>query len=141
MCERLERTFPSRPQAVSEARHTVRHALESWGVNDDDPAGGVIAAAVLVVSELAANAVKSTSDSFRVEVEAHHDAVTVAVADADPRPARPLDPGPLDPGGRGLAIVERIAADWGQRPDDTGKVVWARLSPPTGTRLTVTCST
>ena len=35
--------------------------------------------------------------------------------------------GPLDEGGRGLSLVDRLADDWGVTPASAGKAVWFRL--------------
>ena len=35
-------------------------------------------------------------------------------------------------GGRGLRIVESVAAAWGVTPTLTGKLVWAEFSRPSG---------
>ncbi|WP_433545720.1 ATP-binding protein [Streptomyces sp. CA-294286] len=36
----------------------------------------------------------------------------------------------LGPGGRGLVLVDALSANWGVRPRDPGKTVWAHLSAP-----------
>jgi len=115
-------SLPSEPGSIARARHAVVRACESW-----DLAGAP--AAELVVSELVANAVLhgwghvvlrlfDTGDGLRMEVE-----------DANPAPPVSGD-GHVDRvGGYGMRIIERLA-DWGWRPAGTGKLVWARVRPP-----------
>lgn len=86
---------------------------------------------VLVASELVGNAVRHTApgDDGRLRVHwtvtARH--VTVSVADASQDPPRRRDAEPTDPDGRGLAIVEALAAEWGVDAAPGGKRVWARV--------------
>ncbi|MFD5355953.1 ATP-binding protein [Streptomyces sp. NPDC058657] len=37
----------------------------------------------------------------------------------------------LDPGGRGLILVDALSANWGVRPRGPGKTVWAHLPAQT----------
>ncbi|WP_432121554.1 ATP-binding protein [Streptomyces sp. S1] len=132
-------TTPARPQngeavvlrwrqaarSVPLARRELRRALERWG-------GEVIEdAALLVLSELLTNAVRHgrvvgreietrflwTSEGLRIEV---HDA-----SEKQPSMALPTEGAE---GGRGLHLVDALAAKWGV--DDRGgpgKLVWAEL--------------
>lgn len=82
----------------------------------------------LVVSELVTNAIRYADPPVEVEIEAGHDAVTIAVVDGSPgRPvARPDD---VDAeGGRGLLIIDHLASETGVRPHPPGKTIWASLS-------------
>jgi anti-sigma regulatory factor (Ser/Thr protein kinase) len=88
----------------------------------------IVASAELLVSELAANAVRHTSGSsfeVRVCVDAEID---VAVHDAESSLPRPRRPRPWQPGGRGLLLVDEIADAWGTSVESDGKWVWFRLS-------------
>jgi anti-sigma regulatory factor (Ser/Thr protein kinase) len=85
--------------------------------------------AVVVVSELATNAVVHARTPFSVEVAIEDGRVVVQVEDGNPRvpvfvevPARALS-------GHGLQIVRGLTASWGVSPvPGGGKVVWAELS-------------
>jgi len=89
--------------------------------------------AALVLTELVTNAVRhafARADG-RINVgwrRAGGD-VTIWVRDGGGRTGMPHPrvPGPTEPSGRGLAIVEALAEQWGVRTDDTGTTVWARL--------------
>jgi anti-sigma regulatory factor (Ser/Thr protein kinase) len=120
-----ERTFPGRATSVTEARHYVLDAL-----------GGippVVADAVAVmVSELTANAVRHTTSLFTVSVD--HTAPEIRVAVSDSGPGYPVvrSPEPTETSGRGLQIVQALAADWGVIParDGPGKSVWFTIGVP-----------
>jgi len=77
----------------------------------------VVDDAALLISELLGNAVRYG---------------LVAVSDGGgPSAVRPRQVGCDATSGRGLAIVDAIADDWGVRRDDVGCTVWARLQPIT----------
>jgi hypothetical protein len=60
--------------------------------------------------------------------------LTVAVADADPRPPRLRVPGLGAAGGRGLVLVDKLSRTWGTASRlSGGKVVWAVLTVPSRT--------
>ena len=82
----------------------------------------------LVVSELVTNAVRYAEPPVELEIEVSDDAVTVAVVDGSP--GRPVPQGCDDPdaeGGRGLHLVDLLAAESGVRPQPPGKAIWASL--------------
>ncbi|WP_460624144.1 ATP-binding protein [Kineococcus endophyticus] len=77
---------------------------------------------------MVANAVVHGAPPVRLEVECGPDHVTVAVHDGSAEPphlrARDLE----STGGRGVALVDVMADEWGSRPapEGTGKVTWFR---------------
>lgn len=81
----------------------------------------------LLTSELITNSLVHARSEM--EVTAHHDqrGVRVSVSDLDSRrPVQfPQDDGAL--GGRGLALVDALADDWGVDDHPDGKAVWFRL--------------
>jgi anti-sigma regulatory factor (Ser/Thr protein kinase) len=81
----------------------------------------------LVVSELVTNAIRYAQPPVEIEIETTDDEVTVAVADGSP--GRPLvkDADDEAEGGRGLTLIDRLAAETGVRPQPPGKTVWAAL--------------
>lgn len=85
-------------------------------------------AALLVTSELVANAVVHGDGPPRLRLTLWSTVCHVEVEDDDPRPLRAptLAPEGGD-GGRGLYLVDQLAAEWGSRPEGRGKVVWCRL--------------
>jgi anti-sigma regulatory factor (Ser/Thr protein kinase) len=124
--------FPSVP---SIARAHLGVVITNWQL------GPLAEDGELVVSELATNAVRASmaedgnprylsggrmpvvrvcllSDGLQVLVEVH-----------DQAPGRPLVLGTdvTDEGGRGLTLVNELAASWGWHPTPQGKCVWAVL--------------
>jgi anti-sigma regulatory factor (Ser/Thr protein kinase) len=87
----------------------------------------------LCVSELAANAVRHAATPFRVEMDRDDRRVRVSVHDDHPGVPRPSGGDPTRPSGRGLFIVDAIAARWGWTSvPDGGKYVWFELDSPGG---------
>ncbi len=87
----------------------------------------------IVVGELAANAYVHARTPFTVSLRCAAAGWRVEVFDQStelPSPRRSA--GPAEEGGRGLMMVDAIAAAWGACRVDGGKVVWADLgaSPP-----------
>lgn len=84
---------------------------------------------MLVAGELVANALEHGEPPAALEVVVEADALLVSVIDGGP--LIPLSPMPIAPGavrGRGLAIVEALASDWGVLQTQHGKAVWARVA-------------
>jgi anti-sigma regulatory factor (Ser/Thr protein kinase) len=87
----------------------------------------------LVVSELVTNSVTHADspgpDRVDVKVQVLPDRVHVEVVDFGRGFVASAKRGPPDEGGRGLAIVQRIADRWGAERDRE-MTVWAELSLP-----------
>ncbi|MFE2064472.1 ATP-binding protein [Streptomyces sp. NPDC059467] len=124
--------LPRHPASVGLARHRVRDHLASWGHGPDTPTAGD---AMLLVSELATNVVRYgplLEREFEVAVTALSDgSCLVEVSDegrVEPRPRIVRDD---DETGRGLHLVQTIAAAWGVWGRGThGKTVWALITAP-----------
>jgi anti-sigma regulatory factor (Ser/Thr protein kinase) len=117
--------FASQRQSVGLARQAVRRTLRALGYGDD-----LVDKALLVTSELAANAVvhATSSLSFTVVCVLQDEAVTVGVVDHDPRLPHRIEATDDDDCGRGLLLVEALADEWGCEEGTTGKMVFARLN-------------
>jgi anti-sigma regulatory factor (Ser/Thr protein kinase) len=112
--------FAATVAEVGAARRFAGAAVVAWDVVADD--------VVLLVGELAANAVCHAGSDFEVSVEQVGGAVLVEVTDASPIPPRMASLLTHAVGGRGLLIVDRLARAWGFRPTaEGGKTVWAEL--------------
>ncbi|MBL3805484.1 ATP-binding protein [Streptomyces diastaticus] len=116
-------TLPCTPDSAPAARRLIRQALGAWAfdVLADD--------ACLVAGEMVANACRHTrSPVIRVSVtRLDGPGVEIAVTDRSRvLPARkPAAPEALD--GRGLLLVDAVAARWGADPERWGKRVWAEV--------------
>jgi hypothetical protein len=126
----IEATFRWSRRSPAEARRFVTDTLEAWGCGD------LVADATLLASELTTNALLHARTGFTVALSHQPDgSIRVAVRDAGLGRPRPRHAGPLDGSGRGLAMVDVVASDWGSDLFPDGKVVWAELaraSSPTG---------
>ena len=111
-------TLPPTPSSARRARHAVAEALH------DRPAA-LTDVAQLLATELVTNAVRHAASPVTLTLECDQGAVLLAVSDESPALPRLHDPQPDDLFGRGLLLVEQLAADWGTAPDpDSGKTVW-----------------
>ncbi len=113
--------FPGHATSVAAARSFVRSQLSEWGA--PEPASEV---ATLLVSELVTNAVVHAGTDVDVSLDAQASGVRVSVRDGRRATVLPThrQAGPDDTHGRGLFMVETLAAAWGINDDQHGKVVW-----------------
>lgn len=118
------RTFPAEPTSVVAARRFAA------GMVTDGPVE-LRETVELMVSELATNCIRHVNASFEVSIERREDSYHVEVRDdGGGRPAM-RSPAPEDVSGRGLRIVDLLAARWGVRYDaNAGKTVWFTLTGP-----------
>lgn len=113
------------PQAVAAARAFVRRTGTLWGLES------TLDSALLVVSELVTNAVVNARSQVTVRLRLEPDQLVVEVEDEDSRLPVLQQHNDWDAlGGRGLMLVDALAARWGSQPCPFGKVVWAALVLP-----------
>ncbi len=113
--------LPRAPASCRRSRELLGAALEAAGQRQD----ACTAIAELLVSELATNAVRyGGGPEFEVLVDAGPDDVRVVVRDASTEVPRPRDAAPLDQGGRGMRLVQRMSTAWGWDVGGQGKAVW-----------------
>lgn len=117
-------TLPCETQSAKAARRLVLVALAVWGqeqLTDDGQ---------LIVTELVANAAQHTSSHLiRVRITFQDDAfVRIGVVDRSHRLPAATAPGDDDTSGRGLALIDALATQWGCDPLPWGKRVWADLT-------------
>ena len=120
MVDRL--TVPSLPASIVRVRRFAIAACRASGRQD------LCDSVALLVSEVATNAVVHGSGEVQVQVTLRGRAVRVEVADDSPRMPEPRVADPMAEGGRGLALVQSLADDWGVQRQGTGKAVWFELS-------------
>jgi anti-sigma regulatory factor (Ser/Thr protein kinase) len=140
MCHRAVGRFKCAPTSVRASRAFVVDQLSNWGISPADSAYASVADATLVTSELVANAIRFCVDAVKLSLVTHRDQIEIAVTDDNPQLARMQHPGPASTSGRGLIIVDTLAAGWGQVRHDRGKTVWARLALPVGSILADGCT-
>lgn len=113
------RSFRPEPASVAQVRSFVASSVQGPRPLIDD--------LCLVASELATNAVLHARTPFTVMVEQAPGAVRVVVEDGSPRRPIASESAPATATGRGLAIVDALAREWGVRPGSDGKAVWAEI--------------
>ena len=113
--------LPAEPASASRARRLVAEALRD--VVDDD----LLAAAMVITSELATNAVLHARTDFEVAVRRDESGLRIEVQDGNPRLPRRKRYSDESATGRGLVLVESLSALAGAEQNERGKVVWAVL--------------
>lgn len=136
MCHRTATRMRCEPAAVAAARHWATDQLSVLFDAPGDAADDV----ALLVSELVSNCVQARCHDFALAIEAHHNSVRVEATDDAPGMPTPVKASSDDVSGRGLLIIEKVAADWGVQPVPAGKTVWAELQLPTHARATFDCA-
>jgi anti-sigma regulatory factor (Ser/Thr protein kinase) len=120
---RMSSALPRTVEAPARARRLCERACREWGF---DRLHDVCA---LLVSELVTNAVLHGTGAVEVELRSEGACLHVGVRQFD----RVLElpdvhmSGPDAVRGRGLAMVERLAADWGAEVAPQGSTVWFEL--------------
>lgn len=112
------RSFPPDPHSVPKVRRLVRELLgrarEGWHIE-------------VVAAELAGNAVRHAQTDFTVVLSLLEDRILIEVFDGSPAPASLRQPTGTQIDGRGLMVVDCLAAAWGAEQTAEGKRVWAEL--------------
>jgi phosphoserine phosphatase RsbU/P len=123
--ETVSGQFPPAETAPNSARAFVRSILQNWTV---DGPGAVIE---LLTSELVSNVVDHVGSPMTVRVTRRASGIRIEVVDDGPTPPVLKHPGPLDPNGRGILLLDSIADEWGTEVRDDGKTVWFEFGVPT----------
>jgi anti-sigma regulatory factor (Ser/Thr protein kinase) len=115
----VRRSFPAEVTSVAAARRFVSAELADVGTR--------LETVVLLVSELATNAVRHATSAFELSIDRTDGRVRVEVADEGAGTPTPQAHDIDAPSGRGLQIVEALADEWGITERPPGKVVWFTL--------------
>ena len=110
------------PAAVAEARRFLRSTLHEWGTDEE-----AADTAVLCLSELVTNAVIHSYAGCVVHVLLEDGVLTTTVRDrGSTSDAASVDQlaDPLQVHGRGLQLVDALAARWGYQLETGGTTVW-----------------
>lgn len=123
MNPRWRADYPPNQQCPALARRAARDFCEAQQL------AHLVDDALLVISEMAANACRVSRGAVTVELTRHGESLTIAVYDdcIDPLPAANGPPGPHAENGRGLLVIHQLAESWGSAPTAAGKQVWCRL--------------
>jgi anti-sigma regulatory factor (Ser/Thr protein kinase) len=115
--EEARRVFSPDPDQVGAARVFVDSELATWGIAAED--------VLLLVSELATNAVLHARSDFLVRVRAWPDRVRVEVSDGNSRLPTVVSV-PADAySGRGLLLLQALSSAWGVESHAAeGKTIW-----------------
>lgn len=113
-------TVPSVPRSVASLRRFAVSACSDAGTDLCDTVA-------LLVSEVATNALVHGTGEVSVSVASSQGVLRVEVSDGSHELPRPRRVGPDAEGGRGLALVDALASDWGTTTTDNGKIVWFEL--------------
>ncbi len=119
--ERAEITLPADVTSGRQARAFVASHLVEWELQP------IMDTALLLTSELVTNAVLHANSPVSVTVRRGQDRVRVEVADIGRGALRLEDPGLEATRGRGLLLIEALAAAWGTSSYEAGKLVWFEL--------------
>lgn len=114
--------LPASPDAPSSGRELVARACTAWR---QEP---LIDDAELVITELVSNAVRHAGGELEITAALRDRFLHLSVRDGSPDSPRLTLPDPdTGAGGRGLILVDSVAAAWGAIRTPAGKVVWATL--------------
>lgn len=109
------------PRSPALARRMVRDALT------DRHLAHLAENAMIVVSELATNAVRHAHSGPAVTLTSTPGGVRITVTDSSGQPPLVHRPAPADRAGRGLHLVDQLTNRWGVLLGPAGKAVWAEL--------------
>jgi anti-sigma regulatory factor (Ser/Thr protein kinase) len=119
-----ELVLPPQRSSARLARHWVVHVVAASGVT-----GSQNQVVELLTAEVVANAAVHGPQDGTIRVRAWTDARHVYVSVSDDSATSPIvrHPEPADPSGRGMALVQALADDWGVEVGPAGKTVWFSL--------------
>jgi anti-sigma regulatory factor (Ser/Thr protein kinase) len=119
----LQLTLPASGQPARLARQVTREVLAAWRLAHAEET------AVLLVSELVANAVRHarSTDAITLELEVVQTCLRIEVYRYRPGLAVPRTAGEFDESDFGSFLVNSLAGQWGVRETMTGTTAWAEL--------------
>lgn len=119
----IRERFAPKPESLAAARALAAAGCAEWQV--PQRIAGLVQ---VVLTELVGNAVRHAGTPMEVVLRRTAQYIHVSVHDQDRRHPRLCGPETPDAeGGRGLMVVEALAASWGSAPTRDGKVVWATV--------------
>jgi anti-sigma regulatory factor (Ser/Thr protein kinase) len=125
-----QQQYPCSVASVRDARTFCTEQLNDL-LGETSHAQDVVDAANLIVSELITNAVNACCSSSNLTLTCEGDSLRISVLDDGAGTPLLTAAAERDEHGRGLAIIDALAASWGVvEYEDDGKQVWAELTMP-----------
>jgi anti-sigma regulatory factor (Ser/Thr protein kinase) len=119
---KTSQSFAASQESVGAARRFVSELISDLTPELQD-------AVILMVSELATNALVHAASGFQLTVDRMKTRLRVSVADLGAGVPSLQSPPSRQPHGRGLRIVEELSDEWGtSEAPKKGKTVWFRLN-------------
>ena len=114
------------PEGLADARDALRQALTAWGL------AGLADDVELAAGELLVNVLLHTEGGAVLTLEVLPEPVRrvrLSVQDRSSVWPRRRSPGEAATSGRGLLMIDALAARWGVEPRGDGKAVWCEFAP------------
>ena len=119
MVDEVVQAFEATVETPAAVRRFLRDTMQTWNLD------GFGEVTELLTSELVTNVVLHVGEPMTVRaVREQPDLFRIEVTDPSMAAPQLRCAGPDDEKGRGLAIVDAMADDWGTQFTDTGKTVW-----------------
>lgn len=118
----VELSLPPDVRSVASARRAARQALADWDADAFEWALSQL------LTEVATNAVIHAATSFQVSIALDGDRLRCEVRDGSPRVPRRRRYSADATTGRGLSLIDQLAASWGVTVLAGGKTVWFELA-------------
>lgn len=112
----------AQPISAREARSFVRRTLGDWECES------MVDVVLLLTSELVTNAILHAGSEVDLNLRLAGGVLRITVSDASERPPVLRDASPESTGGRGVALLDAMAVDWGAVPTASGKLVWFEVA-------------
>ena len=115
--------LPPHPSSATRARRLAREHVAACPPE-------VIDTVALLVTELVTNAILHARTKLHLEIDVMPTRIRLRVKDGCPQVPVVRHYGAEDVTGRGLALVELLATDWGIEETPDGKAVWCEIVIP-----------
>jgi anti-sigma regulatory factor (Ser/Thr protein kinase) len=113
--------LPPCPSSARVARELVGNTLRDWRAEE------LCEDAALVITELVVNAIKHAQTDLELRMVHIDGGVRIEVRDGSTSLPTRRDATDVAENGRGLRLVDALAARYGVEPEQTGKRVWVEL--------------
>jgi anti-sigma regulatory factor (Ser/Thr protein kinase) len=115
--------LPYLPDALAVQRRQLDGLTARWALTEDETFR-----LMTVVTELVSNAIDHARTPCRVTVRLAGSVLRVLVTDHSDAPPRLQPRDPRTSSGKGLQLIDALAAQWGWTANRRGKTVWASIA-------------